>query len=209
MGGHWGCLTVHEGIRDHGFSYGDLPVWPPLMCKMKSSGRGWETQIEPCEEGALLALLHPSLSHSNLGVSGQRGSILPAGSSSRHWRPQRPAASASCGRLYGAYRQFRWRWGRSLPLCLQPPAWRPLLARHRQTETEQKWRYVSYNLLQPCRFHWAGMHGLAQWSPLLFQSAPTDDGGCKPHTINWRPQPHKVTAQDTVRHTSTEHPRRH
>lgn len=44
---------------------------------------------------------------------------------------------------------------------------------------------------------------------LLFQPAPTDGGSCNPHNINGRPQPHKVTAQYTVRHTSTEHPRRH
>ena len=66
---------------------------------------------------------------------------------------------------------------------------------------------------KPRRFHWAGMQEwcacLAQWSPLLFQPAPTDDGGCEPHTINRKPQLHKATAQVTVRHTSTEHPRRH
>ncbi len=179
------------------------------FAKWKSSYRGCERKIDTHEVGALLALLHHSLGTSTLGVSRQRGSIIPAGFSSRHWRPQRLAASASCGRLYGAYRRFRWRWGRSLLLCLQPPAWRHLLGRVGWTETEQRWIYVSYNLRQPCRFLWAWMHGLAQWRPLLFQPAPTDDGGCKPHTSNRRPQLHKATAQDTVRHNSTKHPRRH
>lgn len=70
-------------------------------------------------------------------VTGEAESFLPAGSSSRRWRPQRPAASASCGRLYGVCRRFRWRWGRSPPQCLRPPAWRLLVSgeRNRKTET--------------------------------------------------------------------------
>ncbi len=54
---------------------------------------------------------------------------LPVGFSSKHWRPQRLAASASCGRLYGAYMQSRWRWGRSQLQCLQQLAWRHLWMR--------------------------------------------------------------------------------
>lgn len=42
-------------------------------------------------------------------------------------------------------------------------------------------------------------------APSFPQPAPTDDDGCKLHNINREPQPHEITGQDTVRHTSTEH----
>lgn len=110
-------------------------------------------------------LFHPSFDPSTF--SGCRVSILPASSSSRHWRPQRPAASASCGRLYGAYRQFQWRWGRSLLLFLQPPAWIPLWRRDTWTETEQTQGCMSFLSTSPplplSMNAWSDCH--AQWSP--------------------------------------------
>lgn len=126
---------------------------------------GWETEINPHSREVFLALFHPSFDPSTF--SGCRASILPASSSSRHWRPQRPAASASCGRLYGAYRQFQWRWGRSLLLFLQPPAWIPLWRRDTWTETEQTQGYVSFLSTSPplplSMNAWSDCH--AQWSP--------------------------------------------
>lgn len=170
---------------------------------------GWETQINPHSREVFLALFHPSFNSSTF--SGCRVSILPASSSSRHWRPQRPAASASCGRLYGAYRRFQWRWGRSLLLCLQPPAWIPLWRRDTWTETEQTQGYVSFLSTSPplplSMNAWSDCH--AQWSPLLSQPAPTDDDCCKLHNINREPQPHEITGQDTVRHTTHRAPRWH